>query len=94
MGKISFPLNNIRKDVVSQWHMKHFTDTELESITVPTTANEHGYYTAWLSEVPDSGSSASLSPPRISGLTEYRGEAVNSKTNRLNINATQFFVNY
>lgn len=96
MGKINFPLVNVRKDVTSRWHMIHYTEDTAEEITVPSYSNEYGYYTTWLKEVPDSGSSTTLSttPPKISGLTEFRGTPVDPNTKRLNLTAIQFYVNY
>lgn len=94
MGKVSFPLINIRKDVVSRWHMKHIVD---EEITVPEYANEYGYYTAFLTEVPDTGTKTNevtTTAPVISGLVEYRNSPIDEKTRRLNITPVQFFVNY
>ena len=93
MGKVLFPLVNLRKDVTNEWHLKHITS---ESVTVPSSPNEWGYYTVYLSEIPDNGTNTNIttSAPKIVGLTEYRGEPINSKTKRINFSQNQFFVNY
>lgn len=94
LGKIHFPLINLRKDVTSKWKLKHIIDEELE---VPTFANEDGYYTDFLIEVPDTGSThadVTTTAPVISGLVEYRGTPVDPKTLRLKISPIQYFVNY
>ena len=93
MGKVLFPLVNLRKDVTNEWHLHHI---ESESITVPLEPNEWGYYTAYLTEIPDNGSNSNIvtAPPKIVGLTEYRGEPINQKTKRIVFGPNQFFVNY
>ena len=92
MGKVLFPLVNLRKDVVSEWHLDH----KQEQITVPSNPNEYGYYTVFLSEIPDNGTNTNIttSSPKISGLTEYRGEPINQKTKRIVFSQNQFYVNY
>lgn len=95
MGKVQFPLVNVRKDVTNKWHMYHYTGDEMEQIQVPFSSNVYGYYTAWLTEVPDPGTdSISTTAPKISGLTEYRGNPINPNTQRIILGPTQFYVNY
>lgn len=95
MGKVQFPLVNVRKDVTNKWHMHHYTGDEMEQIQVPFSSNVYGYYTAWLTEVPDPGSEGvSTTAPQISGLTEYRGNPINPNTQRIILGPTQFYVNY
>ena len=97
MGKVSFPLINVRKDVTTRWHMKHYTGPTAETIQIPESADEYGYFTAFLTEVPDSGTttkSVTTTPPKISGFVELRGSPIDEKTLRLLLNPTQFYVNY
>ena len=97
MGKVHFPLVNIRKDVINSWHMKHYSGETAEEVEVPTSPNEFGYYTAFLKEIPDAGTTTkdiTTTAPKISGLTEYKGEPVDTNTKRLRISPTQFYVNY
>lgn len=92
MGKVLFPLVNLRKDVTNEWHLKHIPS---EIVNVPSDPNEWGYYTTWLTEIPDNGTNSNITtaPPKIVGLTEYRGEPINPKTKRINFAQNQFFVN-
>lgn len=97
MGKVNFPLINVRKDVTNMWHMTHFTGETSELITVPKYSNEYGYFTTFLLEIPDPGSATqqyTTTPPKINGLTEFRGTPIDEKTRRIKLLPTQFFVNY
>ena len=88
MGKVSFPLHNVRKDIINKWHLAQLT----EAVTVPAQADpESGFYTVSLTEIPDSSSN---NPVTISGLTEYRGNPYDEKTKKVVIAANQFYVNY
>ena len=88
MGKVSFPLHNVRKDIINKWHLAQLT----EAVTVPSQADpESGFYTVSLTEIPDSSSN---NPVTISGLTEYRGNPYDEKTKKVVIAANQFYVNY
>ena len=88
MGKVSFPLHNVRKDVLNKWHLAELS----EELTVPSQADsESGFYTVSLTEIPDSSSDH---PVSISGLTEYRGNPYDEKQKKLTIGANQFYVNY
>jgi len=93
LGKIFFPLANIRKDVVNEWHLNHI---RAEKIEVPSEPNEYGYFTVSLTEIPDNGTNTSIttSAPKITGMTEFRGEPINRNTKRVNFAINQFFVNY
>ncbi len=91
MGKVQFPLVNIRKDVTNKWHLHHI---ESEILAIPDSPDEYGFYTVSFAEIPDNGSSQGASAPRIAGFTEYKGDPVNSKTGRLNLSNGQFYVNY
>lgn len=97
MGKISFPLINVRKDAAGYWHLKHYTNDTAEEIEIPSTSDSDGMYTVFLTEVPDAGSTTDLittTPPTISGLVEFRGQPIDSKTKRLLMSPSQFYVNY
>ncbi len=93
MGKVQFPLVNIRKDVVNEWHLEHILS---EVVRVPSQPNEWGYYTVYLSEIPDTGTNTKLetASPKIMGLTEYKGDPINPKTKRIVFAQNQFYVNY
>ena len=95
MGKVGFPLINVRKDVTSAWQMHHYSGDEVEIIQVPQFSDEYGFYTVWLKEVPDSGSAnLNTTPVKINGLTEFRGIPVDPNTKRLKLTPIQYFVNY
>ncbi len=91
MGKVQFPLVNIRKDVTNKWSLHHI---ESEVLAVPDNPDEYGFYTVSLAEIPDNGSSPGSSSPKIAGFTEFKGDPVNSKTGRLNLSPGQFYINY
>ena len=91
MGKVQFPLVNIRKDITNKWHLHHI---ESEILPIPETPDEYGFYTVSFGEIPDNGSSPGASSPKIVGFTEYKGDPVNPKTGRINLSPTQFYVNY
>ena len=93
MGKVQFPLVNIRKDVVNEWHLEHILS---EIIHVPSTPDAWGYYTAYLTEIPDTGTNSKIetAAPKIMGLTEYKGDPINPKTKRIVFSQNQFYVNY
>ena len=91
MGKVQFPLVNIRKDITNKWHIHHI---ESEILAIPDSPDEYGFYTVSFGEIPDNGSSPGAFPPKIAGFTEYKGNPVNSKTGRLNLSSGQFYVNY
>ncbi len=82
----------MRKDVTNEWHLKHIP---AERISIPSSPDEWGYYTVSLAEIPDNGMNSKLvtAPPKIVGLTEYRGEPINPNTKRINFAQNQFFVN-
>ena len=87
MGKVAFPIHNVRKDILNNWHFAELN----EEILVPSQPDEHGFYTISLIEIPDS---SSLRPVLIPGLSEYRGNPYNDKTKKITIATTQFYVNY
>lgn len=87
MGKVAFPIHNVRKDILNNWHFAELT----EEILVPSQADENGFYTISLTEIPDS---SSLRPVLIPGLSEYRGNPYNDKTKKITIATNQFYVNY
>lgn len=87
MGKVAFPIHNVRKDILNNWHFAELT----EEILVPSQPDEHGFYTVSLIEIPDS---SSLRPVLIPGLSEYRGNPYNDKTKKITIATNQFYVNY
>ena len=91
MGKVQFPLVNLRKDAVNKWHLEHISS---EILSIPETPNQWGFYSVSLAEIPSDGSIPDSFPPRIVGFTQYKGEPINSKTGRLNLSQTQFYVNY
>ena len=92
MGKVQFPLVNIRRDAVNNWHLHHI---ENEFLEIPETADEWGFYTVSLAEVPTNGTSGDgSSSPKITGFTEYKGNPINSRTGGLNLSSKQFYVNY
>lgn len=94
MGKIQFPLKNIRRDVTGTWKFVHYTGSTSEQIEVPYEPDEYGYYTASLIEIPDNGSvSGVTSPPIISGLTEVKVSPINA-SGALTLTSTQFWINY
>lgn len=94
MGKISFPLENVRKDVTNYWHMHHYTNDDVERFVIPETPNKYGYYTIFLKERPDNGSMINVtSRPIIDGYEEYIGVPIDSDLN-LKLNEKQFYVNY
>ena len=87
MGKVAFPIHNVRKDILNNWHFAELT----EEILVPSQPDENGFYTISLAEIPDS---SSLRPVLIPGLSEYRGNPYNDKTKKITIATNQFYVNY
>ena len=87
MGKVAFPLHNVRKDVLNNWHFKQLS----EDITVSETPDQYGFYTASLVEIP---APSSTSPVVIRGLSEYRKVPVDIKTGELTLPADSFYVNY
>ena len=91
MGKVQFPLVNLRKDTVNKWHLEHIVN---EIAAVPDVPNQWGYYVCSLTEIPSDGSIQDSLPPRIPGLTQYKGDPINPKTGRINFSQTQFYVNY
>lgn len=91
LGKVQFPLVNLRKDTVNKWHLEHFTS---EIITVPELPNQYGFHAVSLNEIPSDGSIPDSLPPRINGFTQYKGDPINPKTGNINFSQTQFYVNY
>lgn len=87
MGKVSFPLHNVRKDILNNWHLKHLT----EEIQVPEEADEYGFFTVSLTEIPESSSGSSI---KIEGLTEFRSSPYDSKNKKYVLPQNQFWVNY
>ncbi len=87
MGKVAFPLHNVRKDVLNNWHFKQLS----EDITVSENPDQYGFYTASLVEIP---APSSTSPVVIRGLSEYRKVPVDIKTGELTLPADSFYVNY
>ncbi len=85
MGKVSFPLHNVRKDVLNNWHFEHLT----ENIQVPEEADEYGFFTVPLTEIPETSF-----PVKINGLTEFRSFPYDSKTKKYILPPNQFWVNY
>ena len=85
MGKVSFPLHNVRKDILNNWHLEHIS----EDITVPEEADEYGFFTISLTEIPDSSSGV-----KISGLTEFRSSPYDSKSKKYVLPSNSFWVNY
>lgn len=95
MGKISFPLINVRKDVTNSWHMNHYTGETAEELTIPTAQNKNGYYTVFLTERPDNGSIPSVtSRPIIDGYTEYTAGTPINKDLTLKLSDYEYYVNY
>lgn len=93
MGKVQFPLVNIRKDVANEWHLEHILS---EVVHVPSQPNEWGYFTAFLSEIPDTGTNTKIetASPKIMGLTEFKGDPINPSTKRIVFAQNEFYVNY
>ena len=91
MGKVYFPLVNLRKDTVNKWHLEHITS---EIVSIPQTPNQFGFYAVSLAEIPSDGSIPDSLPPRIVGFTQYKGDPINPKTGRINFSQNQFYVNY
>ena len=87
MGKVAFPLHNVRKDVLNNWHLEQIS----EEITVSESADQYGYYTASLVEVPASSAGSSV---LIQGLSEYKDIPVDIKTGELILPTNSFYVNY
>lgn len=95
MGRVNFPLINIRKDAGSTWRMHHYSGASKEKIQIPTEADQFGFYSVFLTEVPDSGTIGGVTtPPIIDGYKEYRGAVYNHESNKLNFGIGQFAVNY
>lgn len=94
MGRVNFPLENIRKDAVNSWHMYHYTNDTAENFTIPENPNKYGYYSIFLKERPDNASIPNVSSrPKIDGYEEYIGIPIDADLN-LKLNEKQFYVNY
>ena len=87
MGKVSFPLHNVRKDILNNWHLEHIT----EEIQVPEEADEYGFFSISLIEIPESSAET---PIKIDGLTEFRSSPYDSKSKKYVLPPNQFWVNY
>jgi len=75
--------------------MHHYTGDNREVLRIPKDADASGFHVLSLIEVPDSGSLPNVTTaPKITGYSEYRGDPYNFETNRLNLQANQFWVNY
>lgn len=94
MGRVFFPIENIRKDVTNSWRMYHYTGDTAEEFTIPFTPNKYGYYTIFLKEQPDNGSIPRMtSRPVINGYKEVTKKPVNSDLS-LALDVNEFYVNY
>lgn len=95
MGKIHFPLVNIRRDINNNWKMRYFGDGLEEEILVPLSPNSYGFYTTWLTELPDNGSVEGVtSRPQIQNMEEFKGLSCVSESGELLVKPNQFFINY
>lgn len=93
MGKVSFPLINLRRDVLGVFHPYHYTGARKEKIEVPTLPDEYGYYSVSLSEMPSYGARDDSLGPKIDGFTEVRNRPIDA-SGLLSLGVTEFFVNY